>query len=121
MAGADDVRNGLSLCRLHHWAFDNMLLGISTGRMIVCPPPVAVLAGNAALAQLDGAPLLAPEDDELAVDDFAIGWAYERFDAAWTQTTSSKAGRSCWAGRRDCDEKRDAGQMRGARGKVSSP
>src|SRR3546814_4043334 len=51
MAGADDVRNGLSLCRLHHWAFDNMLLGISTGRMIVCPPPVAVLAGNAALAQ----------------------------------------------------------------------
>src|SRR3546814_5875237 len=35
MAGADDVRNGLSLCRLHHWAFDNMLLGISTGRMIV--------------------------------------------------------------------------------------
>src|SRR3546814_15962955 len=54
MAGADDVRNGLSLCRLHHWAFDNMLLGISTGRMIVCPPPVAVLAGNAALAQLDG-------------------------------------------------------------------
>src|SRR3546814_1056047 len=25
MAGADDVRHGLSLCRLHHWAFDNML------------------------------------------------------------------------------------------------
>src|SRR3546814_2848350 len=88
MAGADDVRNGLSLCRLHHWAFDNMLLGISTGRMIVCPPPVAVLAGNAALAQLDGAPLIAPEDDELAVDDFAIGWAYERFDARSEEHTS---------------------------------
>jgi putative restriction endonuclease len=88
MAGADDVRNGLALCRLHHWAFDNMLLGVSAGRMIVCPPHVAAIAGNAALAQLDGAPLIAPEDDELAVDDFAIGWAYERFDAAWTSTIS---------------------------------
>src|SRR3546814_6426953 len=35
MAGADDGRHGLSLCRLHHWVFDNMVLGISNGRMIV--------------------------------------------------------------------------------------
>src|SRR3546814_16607425 len=46
MAGADEVRNGLSLFRLPHWAFVNMLLGISTCRLIVCPHPVEVLAGN---------------------------------------------------------------------------
>jgi len=27
--GADDVRNGLALCRLHHWAFDNGWLSVS--------------------------------------------------------------------------------------------
>lgn len=26
--GPDDVRNGLALCRLHHWAFDGALLGV---------------------------------------------------------------------------------------------
>jgi len=27
--GADDLRNGLALCKLHHWAFDSGLLAIS--------------------------------------------------------------------------------------------
>ncbi len=27
--GADDLRNGIALCRLHHWAFDEGLLAIS--------------------------------------------------------------------------------------------
>lgn len=27
--GADDVRNGIALCKLHHWAFDNGWLAIS--------------------------------------------------------------------------------------------
>jgi putative restriction endonuclease len=27
--GSDDVRNGLTLCKLHHWAFDNGWLSVS--------------------------------------------------------------------------------------------
>jgi putative restriction endonuclease len=32
--GRDDARNGLALCRLHHWAFDGALLGIETDLVI---------------------------------------------------------------------------------------
>lgn len=36
--GADDWRNGIALCRLHHWAFDSGLLAISDDlKIIVCP------------------------------------------------------------------------------------
>ncbi len=36
--GSDSVRNGIALCRLHHGAYDNSLLGVqSTYRLIVNP------------------------------------------------------------------------------------
>src|SRR3546814_17024821 len=60
MAGADDVRNGLPLCRLHPRASVNILLGLSTGRLIVCPPQIAVPSGNVALAHLYCATRLPP-------------------------------------------------------------
>lgn len=32
--GRDDVRNGIALCRLHHWAFDGALFGIDTSLVV---------------------------------------------------------------------------------------
>jgi putative restriction endonuclease len=34
----DEVTNGLALCRLHHGAYDNALLGIQSGYQIVINP-----------------------------------------------------------------------------------
>ena len=33
--GADDIRNGISLCRIHHWAFDNGYFTINNDYEIV--------------------------------------------------------------------------------------
>ena len=41
MFGSDDARNGLALCKRHHWAFDKGMLGIDDDRKIVVPSVVA--------------------------------------------------------------------------------
>ena len=35
---SDDVRNGLSLCKLHHWAFDARLFSLNDTYHIIAPP-----------------------------------------------------------------------------------
>ena len=35
--GADDLRNGIALCKLHHWAFDNGLLAITDNYEVIVP------------------------------------------------------------------------------------
>lgn len=82
-AGADDVRNGLALCRQHHWAFDNQIIGLNPDRKIVCAPDALVLAANAGLQILDGADLQQVGDPALRLHDFAVEWAYNRYLAAW--------------------------------------
>jgi putative restriction endonuclease len=54
--GPDDVRNGLALCRFHHWAFDGALIGIDTGLVIRVFEPGRSTAG---ISGLDGVPLAA--------------------------------------------------------------
>jgi Predicted restriction endonuclease len=52
--GPDDLRNGITLCRTHHWAFDHGWFGATDDREIVVadggdrdpPPTVARLAGD---------------------------------------------------------------------------
>ena len=52
--GDDDVRNGIALCKLHHWAFDSGWFSLTDDRTVIvnewseCEPPeeVASLAGN---------------------------------------------------------------------------
>lgn len=38
--GSDDPRNGISLCKLHHWAFDNGLLSINNDYTIIINPKI---------------------------------------------------------------------------------
>ena len=42
----DDVTNGLALCRLHHGAFDNALLGVQSNLAIVVNPEVTRRLGE---------------------------------------------------------------------------
>ncbi len=81
--GADDVRNGLALCRAHHWAFDQQLIGIAANNTIRLAPGVLAVAENADLATLDGAPLTSPQNAADALHKIAIDWSISQFDVRW--------------------------------------
>lgn len=40
LRGCNDARNGLALCRRHHWAFDRGLFGVDPGRLIHVPSSI---------------------------------------------------------------------------------
>ena len=77
LKGADDARNGLLLCKAHHWAFDNGLIGIGADRKILVPAASLALAPNAALAALHGLDLRPSNDAALAPSDDALLWHRE--------------------------------------------
>ena len=60
--GSDDPRNGLALCRLHHWAFDSGWFGLSDDyRIIVREAPSRT--GYEEFQALEGAELQVPENE----------------------------------------------------------
>lgn len=60
--GSDDPRNGLALCRLHHWAFDAGWFGLSDDcRIIVCEAPSRT--GFEEFHTLEDAELQVPENE----------------------------------------------------------
>lgn len=62
--GRDNVRNGLALCRLHHWAFDTGWLAVSDDyRVLVADRPD--LEGYEEFAALEGDSLTLPSDEDL--------------------------------------------------------
>jgi len=62
----DDIRNGMALCKLCHWAFDEGMMGVSdsyaviTSRQIVADPNVPGF-----LLTLSGRNIIPPADREL--------------------------------------------------------
>jgi len=61
--GADDPRNGLALCKLHHWAFDTGWLAITDGYEILVAD-VPDRTGYHEFKQLEGQRITLPDDDE---------------------------------------------------------
>lgn len=41
ISDSDDPRNGMALCRLCHWTFDEALLGVSSGYLVITSPQLA--------------------------------------------------------------------------------
>lgn len=78
--GADDVRNGVALCRAHHWAFDSGLIGIDASGTIKVHPAVAGIPRSSSLHALAGQALRAPISPSDAPDPAALAWASARFD-----------------------------------------
>ncbi|QSX00260.1 HNH endonuclease [Haloterrigena alkaliphila] len=61
--GRDHVRNGLALCRLHHWAFDAGWLAVTDDyRVLVADRPD--LEGYEEFVRLEGEELTVPADEE---------------------------------------------------------
>lgn len=70
--GVDAVENGVCLCRVHHWSFDNGLIGIRDDRtVIVCPAILESTDGlGKALAELDGKLVYWPDTLPLPLEGF---------------------------------------------------
>jgi putative restriction endonuclease len=77
LKGADDARNGLALCRSHHWAFDRGLFGINPAGTIEIPPKVMALAQNALLAPFAEQPLRPPTKKALRPAPNALAWHFD--------------------------------------------
>ena len=74
LKGSDDIRNGLLLCKGHHWAFDNGLIGVTGEYKLIIPDTVRALARNAQLAELDGQEILLPNRGEEHPAFEALNW-----------------------------------------------
>jgi len=74
MKGADDARNGLALCRSHHWAFDKGLFSVSDVRTVVVSPALATQPENQHLVAFQGATLKPPSDLSLEPSLSALQW-----------------------------------------------
>jgi len=72
--GADDARNGLALCRSHHWAFDKGLFSVTDLRTVLLSPSLSAYPGNEHLAAIDGAALKHPSDPLRAPSLAALQW-----------------------------------------------
>lgn len=74
LRGSDDIRNGLLLCKAHHWAFDAGLVGVSTDLRVLVPASVQEIDRNQALRQLHGSPIALPERNEFWPAQEALNW-----------------------------------------------
>ena len=74
----DDVRNGISLCKLHHWAFDKGLISLSkTYQVFVSPLVVEQGPMEWRLTKLRDRSILLPEQDQLYPAQDALTWHRE--------------------------------------------
>ncbi|MBP1466856.1 HNH endonuclease [Candidatus Chloroploca sp. M-50] len=72
----DDPRNGMALCGLHHWAFDEGVVSIepSTYRIIVSPVVRSDDEATTPLRTLHDQPLYLPENEEIYPAKEALRW-----------------------------------------------
>ena len=77
LKGADDARNGLVLCKSHHWAFDSGLFGIASNRTVVLQPAAAAEPRNAHLLPFQGKPITGPSITSFEPSPDALAWHRE--------------------------------------------
>ena len=74
----DDVRNGISLCKLHHWVFDKGLISLSTTYQILVSPLMSDQRPTEwLLTELQDKSILLPEQDLLYPAQNALAWHRE--------------------------------------------
>lgn len=79
LKGADDARNGVLLCRAHHWAFDNGLIGIADNLSITVPPRTLTISANVGLGVLAGKPIVTPSIPSMLPHLDSIRWHRKHF------------------------------------------
>lgn len=87
--GADDVRNGLALCRLHHWAFDGALLGLQSDLTIRVFPKGKAVPG---VAEFHGRRLaVALAEPSRRPHDLYLRARLKLSEAGWTRTSDRQS------------------------------
>ena len=81
--GTDDVRNGLSLSRTLHWAFDRGLFGIREDRTVYIPSRVRRMEGNEFLKQFADRSITLAQTERFRVHDDALHWHRESVVSKW--------------------------------------
>ncbi|KAB8144902.1 HNH endonuclease [Chloroflexia bacterium SDU3-3] len=82
----DDPRNGLALCGLHHWAFDQGMITVTPAHQLAVSPAVADDAGAAPIRDLGGRAIHLPADARLRPATEALRWHGRnifRADESW--------------------------------------
>ena len=78
ISGNDDVRNGISLCQLHHWAFDRGLISLGkTYKVIVSEFMSEQGPREWLLSELRDKSIFLPEHDQLYPAQDALAWHRE--------------------------------------------
>jgi len=73
--GTDDPRNGLALCRTHHWAFDTGIFTLSDGYTVLLSQAVQrAETHNFGLLDLGGKQVLLPSNEVLRPHPKALTW-----------------------------------------------
>lgn len=76
--GSDDPRNGITLCRTHHWAFDNGIFAIDGDYRIVLSPVIdRADMGHFELKDFGGKEVLLPRNSALNPHPVALSWHRE--------------------------------------------
>ena len=71
----DDIRNGMALCKLCHWGFDEGLMGVSDAYAVIISRQVAQTHNTAgALLNLADRSILGPQDKALWPHQAHLGW-----------------------------------------------
>ena len=71
----DDIRNGISLCKSHHWAFDAGLISLNDDYQVIVSPSMTEQGPTEGmLTQLRGKRIWTPEEDLYHPDKSALAW-----------------------------------------------
>jgi len=74
MQGSDDPRNGIALCRTHHWSFDHGLFSVDEYRKVFVPESVFGISSNKPLFELHGEIINEAQDKNLIANSTAFKW-----------------------------------------------
>jgi len=79
ISGNDDVRNGISLCRVHHWAFDRGLISLNKRyQVIVSVHMFEQGPTECLLSELTNKSILLPQHNRLYPAQDALEWHREK-------------------------------------------
>lgn len=72
--GSDDTRNGILLCKAHHWAFDFGMIGINDDYTVIIPKPVEAIPQNVSLSGFSKKVISLPVMQHLWPSKDALAW-----------------------------------------------
>ncbi|MBN1219727.1 MAG: HNH endonuclease [Anaerolineae bacterium] len=73
--GTDDPRNGIAMCRTHHWAFDNGIFSLTNNREIILSEKIyQAELSNFPLVEMNHRPILLPQNELIRPHSEALTW-----------------------------------------------